>query len=556
MRISIVGLWLLMFLASAWADDSPKSAPKSEPKDVAGGGRKKAVWTVARPKSSPHGESRTLRVTLDEAHSHRGEIQNRQVSKMAQGGITVELEFLTYIRVLDTPEPGRIRVGGDIKITKLALDGDEITERVQAAVASAYVTGLVRDRRVVNGGRVIGAEALRQLGKMFVGLPALVIPYLPKQAVRVGEVWNLPPQYVLWNVGQPMAGKPVGESFQVFEALEERAGVPCARIRTAVAVRTELSKGAAMLPPGPAVSQVVIEMRHWLGLDGYLRAAQTTARMLVTHTESKRTLAWEMTRSVKAGPAPVPSTPLGKNWAPLLGKIPFVRGYEAGMKEARFTGRAPMFFVTSCSSAAGRVLGKIAFSDEKICKLLAGYTPILIDAETEEAFMKSRGKGNLLMDPTLIWEDLDGDTVFTMVGGLPDVFGVDLSEIAVTMFEIPARRTPTPQPGEAYQELVQLLDQLRAAQKGEDRKAAVRTILAIQGVGLGRAIQEEAAAAEQELTTYADGQLDQAATLLGDKKTRAQGRTLLEALAAVFAGHPLAKRVQELLESGGRPSQK
>jgi len=475
---------------------------------------------------------------------------------MAQGGLTVELEYVTYVRVLETVEPGRIKVGGDIEITKLALDGDEITERVQAAVASAYVTGLVMDGRAVNGGRVIGAEALRQLGKMFVGLPALVIPYLPKQAVRLGEVWSLPPQYVLWNVGQPMDGKPVGESFQVFETLEEKSGVPCVRLRTAVAVRTELSKGAVMLPPGPAVSQIVIEMRHWLGLDGYLRAAQTTARLLVTHTETERTLTWEMTRSVKAGPAPVPSAPLGKNWAPLMGKIPFVIGYEAGMKEVRFTGRAPMFFVTSCSSAAGRVLGEVAFSDEKICKLLSGYTPILIDAETEEAFTKSRGKGNLLMDPTLLWEDLDGGTVFTMVGGLPEIAGVDLSEIAVTMFEIPARRTPAPRPGEAYRELVQMRDQLRAAQKGEDYKAAVRALLAIQQVGLGRAIQEEAAAAERDLTAYAEGQLEEAAALLAEKKTRAKGRALLETLAAVFEGHPLAKRVQGLLETKGKAPQK
>jgi hypothetical protein len=70
-----------------------------------------------------------------------------------------------------------------------------------------------------------------------------LVPYVPSGPLHVGSTWDLPLDYYLWSVGQPGDAPPKGFATQVVEAIEDHAGVPCARIRTVAAIDAPSGRG-------------------------------------------------------------------------------------------------------------------------------------------------------------------------------------------------------------------------------------------------------------------------------------------------------------------------
>jgi len=180
-----------------------------------------------------------------------------------------------------------------------------------------------------------------------------------------------------------------------------------------------------------------------------------------------------------------------RDWSPFFGEFPFVVGYEAGMKEAKFTGRPPMFFSVSFNDAAGRKFAQQSFTLKLAGKLLDHYTPILLDVDVDQRVTKKYPV--LIASPSIAWIDFDGESIFMYSGTIPP----DMWKILV---KVPLDRAPDhPVPAE-YAALLKLRDTLRTALKANDQNGAQRAIAAIEQVGLGVRVQAEAAAATQKLS--------------------------------------------------------
>lgn len=485
-------------------------------------------WDVPKPQSNPRGKPMTLRLTLNRKKVHRAKVTTRWSFETPAGKRELHLELETEVGAKGRNAQGEITVEAPVTITRLVVQGEDLTEQVQPFAGSAAVTGRLDDSLHVKGGGTRGMDRLGNLRQLLLPLASWVLPYLPDQPVHVGEVWQVPPEYFLWNIRQGGRGDFEGHVSAVFEALEEREGVECARIRTVIGLR-----GAA----GEAASRFKGEMVSFVGRDGYLRASRLRVRMQVTDAKTKGTVDWTMTRTVEAGPAD-PTPRKAKDWSGHMGDLPFVVGYEAGMKEAKFTGRPPMFVVTRASSARGAALGVTAWKDGIVLKNVASYTPVLIDMDVEA---EAVAKFPTVADPAVLWVDLGGELIFMAQGSSP----LDLFRISTG---IARDRCPDVAPSPEYLALAKERDAMRAALEAGDVRTAVAKLLAIRRVGLGAYIQQEADRTDEDLTARGRKRLLIARALRKRGKEDA-ARAQIEAVAKDYAGHPVGKEAAELLDA-------
>jgi len=179
-----------------------------------------------------------------------------------------------------------------------------------------------------------------------------------------------------------------------------------------------------------------------------------------------------------------------RDWTPFFGEFPFVVGYEAGMKEAKFTGRPPMLFAVSYNSAAGRKFAQRSFTMKLAGKLLDHYTPVLIDFDADTRIKKKYPV--LITSPAIAWIDFDEEQIFMNGGDVP-------TYIWEMVVKIPIDRAPEHPVPAGYTALLKLRDELRAALKASDGAKARIAIAAIERVGQGVRVQAEAAAAKKKL---------------------------------------------------------
>ncbi len=82
------------------------------------------------------------------------------------------------------------------------------------------------------------------------------------------------------------------------------------------------------------------------------------------------------------------------NAASFTGDLEFISGYEAGMAEAKFTGRPAMLFFVKQGEDKCKVWSGTAFKDTNCKKTLENYVLVIIDGEAEpEARKKFPSKG-------------------------------------------------------------------------------------------------------------------------------------------------------------------
>ena len=73
----------------------------------------------------------------------------------------------------------------------------------------------------------------------------------------------------------------------------------------------------------------------------------------------------------------------GKDWSHHTGKVPFVIGYDAGLAQAKESGKPLMLFLTTTWCGWCKKLAADSFSDEAVAKELEAFVPVIVDGDVE-----------------------------------------------------------------------------------------------------------------------------------------------------------------------------
>lgn len=227
------------------------------------------------------------------------------------------------------------------------------------------------------------------------------------------------------------------------------------------------------------------------------------------------------------------------DWSQHMGKLSFAVGYERGMKEVAFTGKPPMFFFTSkkdpwCPKYAART-----FNDAKFLERVAGYTPVLIDADRQEN-KKRKEKYAVVLVPALVWADFGGDTVFMAIGDAPLQMARQSADIAK------ARAPKSREPGEGRERLSTLRDAMRKAAQGKKIRPMVDAIAAVRGFGAGADVQLEADRIDRDLWAKGRQRIAEAQAHI-DKRRKSRAKSVLKGIVKDYGEHPIGKRAAGML---------
>jgi hypothetical protein len=228
------------------------------------------------------------------------------------------------------------------------------------------------------------------------------------------------------------------------------------------------------------------------------------------------------------------------DWSKHMGDLPFVVGMDAGRAEVKFTGRPAMLFFTSSTDQWCPKFAARTWKDKQVLADVAGYTPVLVDADTAPKELKDKYMVAIL--PGVVWTDFDESVVFSVIGD------ADLEMFRMGSDVAKDRCPDAHPPAEGLAALLELKKKLDEAAAAKDVKAQIAAIAEIRKVGAGAAVQKAAAAADARLTKEGEAEVARANGLITAKK-KADAKKALEKLVADYgAEHPVAKKALELLD--------
>jgi hypothetical protein len=229
-----------------------------------------------------------------------------------------------------------------------------------------------------------------------------------------------------------------------------------------------------------------------------------------------------------------------KDWSAHMGDLPFVVGMDAGRAEVKFTGKPAMLFFTSSTDEWCPKYAARTWKDKGVLEDVAGYTPVLIDADTAPKEMKD--KYAVAIVPGVVWIDFDESNVFTGMGDMD----VEMFRLAsgIAKDRCPAAKPPA----EAFAALMELKKKLEAAATAKDVKAQLAAIADIRKVALGAAVQKDAATADARLTKDGEAEIARAKDLVAAKKKPDAKKALEKLVADYGAEHPVGKKAQAALD--------
>jgi hypothetical protein len=230
----------------------------------------------------------------------------------------------------------------------------------------------------------------------------------------------------------------------------------------------------------------------------------------------------------------------GKDWSAHMGDLPFVVGMDAGRAEVKFTGKPAMLFFTSSTDEWCPKFAARTWKNKGVLEDVAGYTPVLIDVDAASKELKD--KYAVAMVPGVVWLDFDESQVF-MVMGDADVEMFRLGS------DVAKDRCPDAKPpAEGMAALLELKKKLDAAATAKDVKAQLAAIADIKKVGLGAAVQRDAATADARLTKDGEAEIARAKDLVAAKKKPDAKKALEKLVADYGADHAVGKKAQEALD--------
>lgn len=428
-----------------------------------------------------------------------------------------------------------------VELARMGQDATDVGPRVRLAGAELSLAAAVDEKGYVASGTLSGADriGLPQLSAVIRPAGSWLVPYVPTGPLHVGSTWDLPLEYYLWSVGQPGDAPPKGFATQVIEAVEDHAGVPCARLRTVASIERPQRKG--LTPPmmklgeGDTLARIRGEATTWIGLDGCLREEVLDLHLRLENPATSRWMEWRTVRTVVARPATGEALP--KDWTRMTGGRPVAVGYAAGLAEGKRVGRPLMCVVVAYGDRDSEALAFHAFHDEEVRKQWEGYLPVIVDRE-DLGDVPNAEIVRLL--PTLLFVDLDGDVIFMMSGASP-------AEFLRAGLGAAATRRPTHEPDPAFAALRARLDGLGAPGDAvRDVKPAVATLLALRADGRGIELQAEVRERLRVLELGGQRRIDDAVREAAAAGTNGlkPAQAALAAIAADFAGLPTEARAK------------
>jgi hypothetical protein len=277
MRI-LFALWLVPVLAPVlWAEEEPGKESKADDE---------AEWAIEKPQSKPRGEPVALRVGLETSKTLAIEHRSDMDMKMRMGGMEMPQAMSTGVRmkvkVLSVAEDGTAEVEMPLRLTKVLVNGQDMTAMMAGMFKpdAKGVGRLDKDGRPVPGSFKASGFGMMD-ASMVQNFETDAYAYLPRGAVRVGEVWEVAASE--FGRGYANAGLENAEfdgaAYATLEGIEERGGAPCARIRVVFSLRFGGENLRMQGQPAKGRGRVKGEGVYWHGLDGYMRGGEITSRL-------------------------------------------------------------------------------------------------------------------------------------------------------------------------------------------------------------------------------------------------------------------------------------
>ena len=497
-------------------------------------------WSPTRPKAMPSGSPITLKRNVTDATKlPRARVVTKHHHAWADRSAETAVEFDAVAAPAKPDAKGRPQVAATLTVTGLAVENLDLMGRVAERGAEVTVLSTLDAHGYVGSATATGGVAEGALGDVFRPTGAWLLPYLPEKPVRVGDVWDLPIPYFLWSIKQQGDAPATGFVTQTLLAVELHGGVKCARLKTVASVRRP--QPAGMTPKevgvgdGAALTRIRAEGTTWVDLDGCVREDVLDVTLRVENDETKAWMEWTFHRDLKAQPVGAPPPP--KDWSAHVGNVKFVEGFEKGLDKAWNAGKPAMLFFTSIKDHWGPIFGARTWKDKEVLERVKGYVPVLVDADERGDLRK---RYDVVVLPAVVWVDSDGNHLFAAMGDAP----IELFRTAAATAQERVPDGPAP----SFLAARKAGEELRAALKAWDVRAAMRAIHDIDELKRPASLVEEARAAEAQIEKRGAGELAKAKALLEAGK-KPEATEALEQVRKAYGDHPVGREAKELLRS-------
>ena len=105
-----------------------------------------------------------------------------------------------------------------------------------------------------------------------------------------------------------------------------------------------------------------------------------------------------------------------EGWGDHTQGLPFVMGYEAGLKEAAAKNKPAMMFVTTTWCGWCKKLAEDNFTDAEVKKLLDNFVLVIVDGDVEKSAASKLGAEGY---PHIVFVTSKGDTLVESSGYVP-----------------------------------------------------------------------------------------------------------------------------------------
>ena len=242
-------------------------------------------WAIEKPASNPTGDPVTLKLALEPGMAHVYEMVMKQDMQTPMMPMKMEMGMGLKMIIESKTEAGNYKFKSPMKFTKMDMNGQDMLPMIGASLNNPVVSGEIDTRgQVVPGtAKVTGVQG-PMAGQMEKQMNSFV-PWFPEQAVRQGEVVEVPIEHFARNFASAgiEGAKIEGHAYQTIVGFEERDGIRCAKISMLFSVKIT---GDKLELQGGMQGKGVIRLKGngttYQGMDGYMRHMAMKMKMAMS----------------------------------------------------------------------------------------------------------------------------------------------------------------------------------------------------------------------------------------------------------------------------------
>jgi hypothetical protein len=242
-------------------------------------------WAIEKPASNPSGDPVQLKFALEPGMAHVYEMVMKQDMQTPMMPMKMEMGMGMKIIIEGKNEAGNYAFKSPLKFTKMDMNGQDMLPMVAATLSNPVITGELdaRGQLVPGTAKVTGVQG-PMAGQMEKQMNSFV-PWLPEQAVRQGEVIEVPIEHFAKSFsGAGIKGAKVeGKAYQTIVGFEEKDGAKCAKIAIVFSIKVS---GDQLEMQGGVQGKGVIRLKGtgttFHGMDGYMRHSAMKMKMAMS----------------------------------------------------------------------------------------------------------------------------------------------------------------------------------------------------------------------------------------------------------------------------------